>query len=457
MNETLINLSAKLKLKKLFVKSKQEVSIAPLIVYRILFGLMMFYGCIWSFLKGDITTRFIDPNFFFKYYGFEWIGYIGDTGVYILYLIWLLSTLGIIFGALYKISIWCFFLVFTYLHLLDATNFINHYYAISIFAFFLGILPANSNTSLDAIKKPKLKLQYVPYWNIYVFQIQIAIIYTFAAIAKINPDWLYMGMPLKIWLLQNHDMFLLGYFFKFHSIHLFMSWIGFLFDLTIIWFLLFPKTRKFAFAFVVIFHVGTGILLNIGLFPLLMIFSTTLFFSPQEHKQLLLKFGFFKKISNSQSHTPHPLLKYIFIIHFIIQIIIPLREYVLYEGNTLWTEEGYRFSWKVMLTEKEGNATFYVKDRNSNRSWEVNNSNYLTHFQEKRMSIRPDHILQYARYLAVQYEKQYSIKQPIVNGDIFVAFNGRVSQRLINPHINLAGDYKLIESKKLIYPFNHNN
>ena len=442
---------------KILEKLNQEVSIAPLIVYRILFGLMMLYSCMWSFLKGDITARFIDPSFFFKYYCFEWVGYIGDTGIYILYLIWLLSTIGIIFGAFYRISIWSFFLVFTYLHLLDATNFINHYYAISIFAFFLGILPANCNTSLDARKNPKLQLAYIPHWNIRVFQIQIAIIYTFAAIGKINPDWLCLGMPLKIWLLQNQDIFFFGYFFKFHAVHLIISWGAMIFDLTIIWFLLFSKTRKPAFILVLVFHISTGLLLNIGLFPLLMICSTTLFFTPLDHKRLLLKLGFFKNTLNLETHASHHLLKYIFIIHFLFQIIIPVREHLLYKGNALWTEEGYRFSWKVMLTEKEGNARFYVKDRNSDLNWEVTNSDYLTGFQEKRMSVRPDHILQYARHLAIQYEKQYNIKQPVINADIFVAFNGRVSQRLINPEINLAADYKSIQSKTWLYPFNNKN
>ena len=124
-------------LKKLFEKLQQPVSVAPLVSFRILFGLMVLYGAVFSLWKDDITNRYLEPNFFFKYYGFEWVGFVGEMGLYILYVIWILAALGIVLGLFYRWAVAAFFLVFTYLQLLDATNYINHYYAISIFAFFL--------------------------------------------------------------------------------------------------------------------------------------------------------------------------------------------------------------------------------------------------------------------------------------------------------------------------------
>ena len=35
-----------------------------------------------------------------------------------------------------------------------------------------------------------------------------------------------------------------------------------------------------------------------------------------------------------------------------IQVIFPLR-YIFYPGELFWHEQGYRFSWRVMLMEKE--------------------------------------------------------------------------------------------------------
>ncbi len=432
----------------------KKVSVAPLIVYRVLFGIMVLFGCLWSISKEDIFNRYLQPDFYFKYYGFEWLGFIGDNGIYVLYLIWFISSLGIVFGALYRISILSFFLCFSYLQLLDASNFINHYYAISIFALFLAFLPANAAFSLDAKRNPYIFKNQIPAWYIYLFQLQVALIYSFAAFAKMNSDWMFSAMPLKIWLMQSIDFPLIGGLFKYHSVHLLFSWIALIFDLTIVWWLLIRKTRKFAYAVVLVFHIVTGLLLNIGLFPVLMIFTTALFFEPQQHAFLLSKIGIDlndERIPDKKDENGK--MKYIFLFHFAIQIILPLRHHFLYSGNPLWTEEGYRFSWRVMLLEKEGVATFYVKDPDSELQWEVTNSEFLTGFQEKRMSVRPDHIIQYAHFLDDWYSKKFNLQNPEIYADVFVSLNGRVSQRLIDNSRDLSKVKVSLWQNDCILPF----
>lgn len=412
---------------------------------------MVGYGCLWSISKGDIEIRYLEPSFFFKYYGFEWVNFVGAEGIYILYGIWFLSALGIFLGAFYRIAIWSFFFVFTYLHLLDATNYINHYYAISIFAFFLACLPAHGVCSIDAWRKPSLKQSQIPYWQIAIFQGQVVLIYLFAAIAKMNPDWMLGAMPLKIWLLQSQDFPVIGSLFQYHPTHVLMSWIGLLFDLTIVVWLSWARTRKWAYLMVVVFHTTTGLLFNIGLFPMLMIFSTIVFFDPIKQQNFLKKLGVKWQETNKKVTTSY--LSYFFIAHFIIQIFLPLRHHFLYGNNVLWTEEGYRFSWRVMLTEKEGMATFYVEDPITERHWVVSNLEFLTPFQEKRMSIRPDHILQFAHHIAAVYARRYEIEKPIVRAAVYVAMNGRVSQALIDSKVNLAAIPRSIGQKDWILPY----
>ncbi len=435
-------------------KLQTPISIAPLIMYRILFGLMIAYACLWSIYKGDIETRYLEPSFFFKYDGFEWLGFVGTEGIYILYGIWFFSALGILFGAFYRVASWSFFFVFTYLHLLDATNYINHYYAISIFAFFLACLPAQAAYSIDAWRKPSIQQVQIRYWEIAIFQGQVALIYLFAAIAKMNPDWMFGAMPLKIWLLQSQDFPVIGNLFQYHTTHVLMSWIGLLFDLTIVVWLSLAKTRKWAYLMVIVFHTMTGLLFNIGLFPILMIFSTVVFFAPQEQQKVLEKLTG-KWRANEPIITPSTYLPYLFVLHFIVQVFLPLRHHFLYDNNILWTEEGYRFSWRVMLLEKEGMATFYVEDPNSERHWEVSNLEFLTPFQEKRMSIRPHHILQFAHHIAAIYARRYDIENPIVRAEVHVAMNGRVSQVLINSKVNLAKVSKKTERKEWILPYSN--
>ena len=91
---------------------------APLAVFRISFGILMWIALIRFWLNGWIESLYLAPKFHFKYYGFEWVDHFGPY-TYVLYIICLLSTLGITFGYRYRLSIITFFLVFTYIELID--------------------------------------------------------------------------------------------------------------------------------------------------------------------------------------------------------------------------------------------------------------------------------------------------------------------------------------------------
>ncbi|MGH1335744.1 MAG: HTTM domain-containing protein [Aureispira sp.] len=432
----------------------QPVSIAPLVVYRLLFGSLVLYAWGWSLAKDDWTIRYLEPVFFFKYYGLEWLGRVGETGLYVLYGAWLLAGIGIVLGLFYRIAIGTFFLVFSYFHFLDASNYINHYYAISLLAFLLSMVPAHAAFSLDVWRKPSLHSPHIARGYILVLQAQVAVIYIFAAIGKINEDWLWRGMPLRIWLLQSQDFPILGAWFKEYWVALLASWVGFLFDLLVVFGLSFRRTRWVAYIGVLAFHGLTGALFNIGLFPWVMITSTVLFFAPAQQQAWLKRLGvIIEKEKLPQLAVPWRGWTYLFIVYFVIQVALPLRHWVLYTGNPCWTEEGARFSWWVMLVEKEGFATFEVTDSASGRVWEVNNLAFLTPFQEKRMAIRPDHILQFAHYLAALYQGQEQLEaRPEVRAKVYVTLNGRVSQLLIDPTVNLAAIQRDWRQKTWVLP-----
>lgn len=433
----------------------KNISVAPLVVFRILFGALLMYACFWSLFKDDIANRYFQAQFFFKYYGFEWISYPGEQGIYALYLCWLLGAAGILFGAFYRCSILLFLGSFSYLQLIDASNYINHYYALILFSFCLFWLPAQSLCSIDVCRNPKIRAKNTAVIYLFILRGQVAVIYFFAAVAKFNTDWLLTAMPLKIWLLQLQDFPIIGTIFKYHSVHLFASWAAFVFDLTIVGLLLFPKTRKIAYIAVVFFHGLTGLLFNIGLFPLLMITCTTLFFSPSFFDRCLSRFSSVTEVVQNSIHkkySPSKAIKYLFIIYFMLQIIMPLRHVFLYDDFILWTENGYRFSWRVMLVEKEGRAIFRVKDRQSQQSWEVSNSDFLTAFQEKRMAVRPFHIVQFGQYVGKEYAKKFKIKEVQVFVDVAVTLNGRVSQVLIDPTFDLMNQEINYNDSKFILP-----
>ena len=256
----------------------RPVSIAPLITFRILFGGLMMVGAIRFMLNGWLERLYVEPSFFFKFYGFEWIEPLGQTGMYLVYSLVAISAAMIMLGLFYRLAIILFFLSFSYTELIDATNYLNHYYLVCLLAFIMICLPANRAFSLDTRRKPRLKLSKVSVWTINVLMLQISIVYFCAGSAKLNADWLLRAMPLAVWLPAKADFPLLGHLFAHPWTPFIFSWFGAFYDLTIAFFLLYKPTRPFAYVAVLAFHILTKLLFNIGLFPFIMIFCTLIFF-----------------------------------------------------------------------------------------------------------------------------------------------------------------------------------
>lgn len=436
----------------------------------------MAYGAARFMGSGWVETLYDEPTFYFKFYGFGWVPEVSGLGAYALYSVIFLSALGIAFGAFYRVATVVFFLSFSWAELMDATNYLNHYYLVCLLSFLLIFMPAHRFYSFDAWRNSEISKLGIPKWCRPAIMLQLAIVYFFAGLAKLNTDWLFNAMPLAVWLPTKADFPVLGPLFAQQWTAYAFSWFGAFYDLTIVGWLLWKPTRNLAYVAVLAFHLLTWLLFNIGLFPLIMMTSTLIFFPAesglmQTAKQLLSAiFGQQPHVDLSQQpdRTPaqsgqsaafwesfHGSSRYgrtekmglVFnssqrlplVLFFAIQLLLPLRS-LAYPGSTYWTEEGYRFGWRVMLVEKSGQATFYVHDPETGRQAEVDNREFLTKFQEKQMAIQPDFILQYAHYLAQVFGERYGIQRPKVTADVFVALNGRPSARLIDPSVDLAAE-----------------
>ena len=398
-----------------------NASIAPLALFRVLFGCMMCFSIARFYLNGWIEELYIQPKFYFTYLGFEWVKPLGEHGMYFLFALIFISSLFVMIGLFYRVSAILFFLSFTYVELIDKTNYLNHYYFISIVAFLLCFLPAHRYFSIDTKLFPSIKQTQIPRWNIDAIKLQLGIVYFFAGVAKINYDWLFEAMPLKIWLpARAGDLPFIGFLMDEIWIAYLFSWFGCIYDLVIPFFLLHKKTRPYAYFFVIVFHVLTWSLFNIGMFPFIMIVSTLIFFDAEFHQRIIDRISRLFSSKNSKFEIRHSklsifnaptsltsrLILSIFILHFVVQILLPFR-YTLYPGKLFWTEEGYRFSWRVMLMEKGGVAIFKVGDKNFKGEIEIRNCDYLTPVQEKMMSTQQDMILQLAHHLKNEYKPKF--------------------------------------------------
>ena len=416
---------------------ERPVPSLPLALFRVAFGLLMFAATLRFMLRGWVTDFYVTPQFHFTYLGFGWVKPLPEQGMYVVFGLMLLSSLLITAGLFYRVGIVGFFLLFTYIELLDKSFYLNHYYFVSLLSFLLIFLPLNRALSLDVRLGLVPPAPWVPAWTLYAVRLQLVVVYLFAGFAKLNPDWLFAAQPLRIWLRASTELPVIGFAFDRVWVAYAMSWAGLLFDLSVPFLLLWKRTRLFAYSAVVAFHVLTALLFSIGMFPWIMMVSTLLFFSGEDVGTVTKAFG--RPLRTSAPRPPFsprastPVLVVVSLF-FLFQTGMSLR-HTLYPGNVLWTEEGYRFSWRVMLAEKTGRTVFEVRDDEADQTWTVYPSRYLTPQQTRQMAFQPDMILQFAHFLRDDFAaKGYRVA---VYADAWVSLNGRASQPFVQP-VDLA-------------------
>lgn len=413
---------------------------SSLAFFRIIFGLLMFVAELRFILKGWITEFYVKPQFFFTFYGFDWIHPLLEPYIYwVFYGLVFLSIL-ITTGLFYRFAIVAFFILFTYVELLDKSVYLNHYYQVSLLSFLMCFLPMNHSYSLDNLFKNKLSFllskTYTQNWMLWALRVQVGMVYFFGGMAKLRYDWLLTAQPLRIWLSANEHLSIIGHLLTEKWVAFTLSWLAMMFDLSAPFLLSFRKTRLPIYIVIVIFHLLTHYLFYIGMFPWMMIFTALIFFPSDLHTKVLRVF--FRKsestiqVSNNQTHYFGKLI----MIFILIQCLIPFRSY-FYGGNVLWHEQGFRFSWNIMLMEKNASLEYHIKIKNTGEEFSVKPNDFLTKIQARQMSFQPDMILQFAHYLH-QYYLENGIGDTEIKAECYASLNGRGSQLLINPKIDLV-------------------
>lgn len=423
------------------------VDIAVLVFFRIAFGALMLLQVVLYFANNWIYAYFIAPNFFFPYYGFEWVKpWPGDL-MYLHFIVLGILAVFILIGFQYRISMALFFLGFTYFFLLDHANFLNHFYLILLISFLMIFVPAHRAFSIDAWRRKEIRTDTVPSLSLWILKAQIGIVYFYGGIAKLNPDWLFRAEPMRVFLNQKMDFPLIGPLFSEEWIVWSFNYSSFLLDLLVVPFLLWRKTRWYAVGIAVTFHLLNSQLFSIAIFPWFMIVGTLLFLEPHWPRRVL---SYFLKKRNVGTTKPNKQSTYekrhkwssrqrtiilLLMIYFIFQLSVPLRHY-LYPGNTMWTEEGDYFSWHMMLDSTAYvPVEFYVTDPASSRTWQVGPD--LTPFQLDRMNAQAYMILQYSHHIADVYREQ-GYDEVEVRVETMMSLNSREFQKLIDPTVDLA-------------------
>jgi hypothetical protein len=432
------------RIQKLVAWLHQPISSTPLAYYRIAFGSIMLWEVTRYFSKGWIENYWIKPKMFFGYSGFEWVTPWEGFGMYLHFFILGMLALFIILGLFYRYVSIAFFLAFSYVFLLDKSNYLNHFYLIVLLSGINIFLPLNRSYSLDARLFPRLKSDYVPNWSLQLVRFMLGVAYFFGGVAKINPDW-FAGLPIGMWVLDSRDMPLVGWMMDEPWAKYFFAWSGLALDLLIVPALLWRKTRILGLIGIALFHLWNSQLFSIGIFPWFMIAATLLFLPPEFFDRIMRK----KKFAEKPVYKPHRAGMVLLAVFVAWQVFWPLRHWV-YDGNVHWNEAGHRFSWHMKLRTKNGKGGFFVVDKVTGQSERVNMNDHLTRRQKSKMKTHPDMIVQFGHYVYDYYKQQgHDVR---VYSDIRCSLNGRPYQDFVRQDVNLAAITPGEAYDKLVIP-----
>lgn len=428
----------KRKFKNLFA----PIDNASIILFRIMFGVIMFWEVTRYFKYHWIERYWVTPYFNFAYTPFN-LSPLSENGMYMLWYVLGALAIFITVGFLYRISTVLFFLLFTYTFLLEQARYLNHFYLVIIVSFILIFIPAHRNFSIDSKIFKGIKSSYNASWNLWLIRLTVGIPYFFGGIAKINPDWL-RGYPLKDWLLGDQNFPVIGQYFTEHWMVMIMSYSGLLLDLAVVPVLLFKRTRLIGFIAICLFHLMNVELFEIGIFPWFMIAATSLYFSPNWPRKLIQKIVFKgDKTQETNNFNPNPKYQkavlYGLGIFFAIQVFLPMR-HLLIKGNVHWTEEGHKYAWHMKLRSKDGRTDFMVKSKATDELIEVNIGGYLQDWQERKMDGNPQMIWKFAKFLKEEYGRMGVDVE--VYAQALASLNGRAYQYIIDPNVDLAAQKK---------------
>ncbi|TXD81921.1 HTTM domain-containing protein [Subsaximicrobium wynnwilliamsii] len=412
----------------------KRIDNSALVIFRVIFGFLIFLEAVGSIFTGWIKRTLIDPDFTFNFIGFEFLQPLPGNWMYAYYAIMGLLGIFVMVGYKYRWSMLGFTLMWASVYLMQKSSYNNHYYLLMLLNAMMVIVPAHHYFSVDANRNPSLRSISMPNWCRWMFIIQMIIVYTYAAKAKMYPDWLDLSVP-ELLMRSKKDYFLVGDLLQNRWVHYGLAYGGILFDGLVIPLLLWKPTRKFAFFASIFFHLFNSFIFQVGIFPYLSLGFALFFFEPKLIQKLFLK----RKPFYSEAEVIAPkhakLFMLLFVSYFVIQVALPLRQY-LYPDNVLWSEEGHRLSWRMMLRSRSGNTNYRVVDKATNEVITISLKDYLTPKQIRSVSAKPDVIWQFAQRLkSVFAEKGMDVEVYVSS---FVSINGKKSQRFIDPKVDLS-------------------
>jgi vitamin K-dependent gamma-carboxylase len=429
----------------------KHIDNSALIIFRVFFGLLITLESFGAILTGWVKQTLIEPNFTFSFIGFEWLQPLPGQWMYLYFAVMGMFGFGVMLGYKYRASIIGFTVLWAGVYFMQKSSYNNHYYLLVLLNLFMCIMPANRYFSFDVKQNASLLKHSMPQWCSLIIIVQMTIVYTYAAIAKIYPDWLDTTF-MEILMRGKKGYYIIGDFLQQKWLHYVLAYGGIVFDLLIVPLLLCRRTRAWAFSIAIFFHLFNSVVFQIGIFPYMSIALCVFFFPVKSIQKLFFKGKPFYNQGEIVVPNYKPILLMVFGLYFLIQLAVPLRHWFI-KDDVLWTEEAHRLSWRMMLRAKYGIAHFTVIDKETNEKTIIKLDDYLSKKQIGIASTKPDVIWQFAQRLKQQFQAEG--RDVAVYVDCRISVNDKPLKQLIDPKVDLASvKWKAFKHNEWILPSN---
>ena len=317
----------------------------------------------------------------------------------------------------------------------------------------MALAPLHNSYSLDVLRGNVSHTEKLPTFWLWLIRFHIGIVYFFGGIAKFDTDWLNGFAPKELMLIANRGT-VLETLTEYSWVPYFYAWSGMLFDLLIPFLMVWKPVQKWAFLAAVLFHTNNYFVFPIGIFPVLSLVLTMMFFdadfprkiTPQRFRHWLSS-RYHERLSKIEKNrsdveilgtrtgVPRILLLF-FGLYITAHLVLPFR-HLLNPGVTIWHEEGHYFAWRMMLRQKVTRIKINVTHPDTGEERYADPRDYLNSSQFKVFAGNPQMILLFVHHLDRLVHSNAGF-DPKITAEIQVSLNGRPFRDLVDPNLDLS-------------------
>src|SRR5690606_21313606 len=177
-----------------------------------------------------IRRTLVETPLTFNFIGFDFLQYLQGPAMYYCFVVMGIFGIFVMLGYKYRFSMIVYAIMWTAVYLMQKSSYNNHYYLMMLLCWIIAFLPANRWFSLDAKINPEIKSPAMSRWILLILIRQVWIVYTFASVAKMYPDWLDASMAALL-MRGRIDYWLIGDLLQQSWVHWTIAYTGILFDL----------------------------------------------------------------------------------------------------------------------------------------------------------------------------------------------------------------------------------